>query len=61
MVVRNKARLLPQGYTQVRGIDFDKTFAPMAKHESVRLLFAIACHMKFKLYQMDISSYITWM
>ncbi|CAL8084935.1 unnamed protein product [Prunus armeniaca] len=53
-VVRNKARLVAQGYTQMEGIDFDETFAPVARLESVRLLLAIACHLKFKLYQMDV-------
>ncbi|VVA37100.1 PREDICTED: ribonuclease H [Prunus dulcis] len=55
-VVRNKARLVAQGYTQVEGIDVDKTFAPVARLESVRLLLAIVCHIKFKLYQMDVES-----
>lgn len=55
-VVRNKARLVAQGYTQVEGIDFNETFAPVARLESVRLLLAIACHLKFKLYQMDVKS-----
>ncbi|VVA38040.1 Hypothetical predicted protein, partial [Prunus dulcis] len=55
-VVRNKARLVAQGYTQMEGIDFDETFAPVARLESVRLLLAIACHLKFKLYQMDVKT-----
>ncbi|XP_073030652.1 uncharacterized protein [Primulina eburnea] len=38
------------------GIDFDETFAPVARIESVRLLLAIACHMDIKLYQMDVKS-----
>ncbi|CAL2246732.1 unnamed protein product [Prunus armeniaca] len=55
-VVRNKARLVAQGYTQMEGIDFDETFAPVARLELVRLLLAIACHLKFKLYQMDVKT-----
>ncbi|CAL2254329.1 unnamed protein product [Prunus armeniaca] len=55
-VVRNKAKLVAQGYTQIKGIDFDETFAPVARLESVRLLLAIACHLKFKLYQMDVKN-----
>lgn len=56
IVVRNKARLVAQGYTQVEGIDFDDTFAPMAILESIRILLSIACHLNFKLYQMDVKS-----
>ena len=55
-VVRNKARLVAQGYTQVEGIDFDETFAPVARLESIRLLLAVACCLKVKLYQMDVKS-----
>jgi transposase InsO family protein len=55
-VIRNKARLVAQGYTQMEGIDFDETFAPVARLESVRLLLAFACHHKFILYQMDVKS-----
>ena len=55
-IIRNKARLVAQGYTQVEGIDFDETFAPVARLESVRLLLAIACHIGFKLFQMDVKS-----
>jgi hypothetical protein len=55
-VVRNKARLVAQGYTQVEGVDFDETFAPVARLESIRILLSISCHLKLKLYQMDIKS-----
>jgi len=55
-IVRNKARLVAQGYTQVEGIDFDETFAPVARLESIRLLLSIACLLDFKLYQMDVKS-----
>jgi len=55
-VVRNKAHLVAQGYTQIEGIDFDETFAPVARLESIRILLSIACHLGFKLYQMDVKS-----
>jgi len=55
-IIRNKARLVAQGYTQVEGIDFDETFAPVARLESIRLLLAIACVLGFKLHQMDVKS-----
>jgi len=55
-VVRNKSRLVAQGYTQIEGVDFDETFAPVARLESIRILLSIACHLGFKLYQMDVKS-----
>jgi len=55
-VVRNKARLVAQGYTQMEGIDFDETYAPVARIESIRMLLAFACHKGFKVYQMDVKS-----
>jgi hypothetical protein len=55
-VVQNKARLVAQGYTQIEGVDFDETFAPVARLESIRILLSIACHLGFKLYQMDVKS-----
>ncbi|XP_065631665.1 uncharacterized protein LOC136068442 [Quercus suber] len=55
-VIRNKSRLVAQGYTQVEGVDFDETFAPVARLESIRILLAIASHLNFKLYQMDVKS-----
>ena len=38
------------------GIDFDETFAPIARLESIRIFLAIASHLNFKLYQMDVKS-----
>ena len=43
-VIRNKVRLVAQGYTQVKGVDFDETFAPFARIESIRVLLVLACH-----------------
>ena len=53
-IIRNKSRLVAQGYTQVEGVDFDESFAPIARLESIRILLSIACTMDFKLYQMDV-------
>ncbi|KAK1651069.1 hypothetical protein QYE76_068874 [Lolium multiflorum] len=56
MVIRNKARLVAQGYSQVEGVDFGETFAPVARLESIRILLAFASHHGFKLQQMDVKS-----
>ena len=53
-VVRNKARLIAQGYTQVEGIDFEETFAPVARLEAIHILLAYANHNNILLYQMDV-------
>ena len=50
VVVRNKARLVAQGYNQEKGIDFDETFAPVARLEYIRMLLAFACHKDFIFY-----------
>ena len=55
-VFRIKSKLVAQGYTQVEGVDFDETFAPIARLESIRILLAITSHLNFKLYQMDVKS-----
>ena len=55
-VVRNKARLVAQGYNQQEGIDFTKTFAPVARLEAIRILLAFAAHKNIILYQMDVKS-----
>ena len=55
-ITRNKARLVAQGYTQIEGVDFDETFAPVARLVSIRLLFAISYALRFKLFQIDVKS-----
>ena len=56
LVVRNKARLAAQVYSQVEGVDFEETFAPVARLESIMFLFGMACALNFKLHQMDVKS-----
>ena len=55
-MIENKSKLIAQGYTQVEGIDFDETFAPVTRLKSIRILLAIASHLNFKLYQMNVKS-----
>nr|GEV07102.1 putative ribonuclease H-like domain-containing protein [Tanacetum cinerariifolium] len=54
IVVRNKARLVAQGHTQVEGIDYEEVFAPVARIEAIRLFLAYASFMGFMVYQMDV-------
>ena len=56
IIIRNKARLVAQGYNQQEGIDYEETFAPVARLEVIRMLLAFACHKIFILYQMDVKS-----
>ena len=56
MVTKYKTRLVAQGFTQVERVDFDETFAPVTRLESIRLLLGVACILKFKLFQMDVKS-----
>jgi hypothetical protein len=56
VVTRNKARLVAKGYSQVEGLDFGETYAPVARLESIRILLAYATYHGFKLYQMDMKS-----
>jgi hypothetical protein len=56
VVTRNKAILVAQGYSQVKGLNFDETFALVARLELIRIILAYATHHDFKLYQMDVKS-----
>jgi hypothetical protein len=55
-VVRNKACLVAQDFSQVNGLDFGETFAPITRLEDIRILLAFAMSKGFKLYQMDMKS-----
>ncbi|GJU72595.1 putative ribonuclease H-like domain-containing protein [Tanacetum coccineum] len=52
-VIRNKARLVAQGYTQEEGIDYDEVFAPVARIEAIRLFLSYASFKEFMVYQID--------
>nr|GEV16274.1 copia protein [Tanacetum cinerariifolium] len=54
VISRNKARLVAQGYNQQEGIDYDETYIPVARLESIRILLAYACALDFKLFQVDV-------
>lgn len=54
--MRNKVRLVIKGYNQKEGIDYEETFALVARLESIRILLAFACYTNFTLFQMDVKS-----
>jgi hypothetical protein len=54
--VRNKARLVAQGFSQVEGLDFGETFATIAHLEAIKILLAFASSKRFKLYQMNMKN-----
>ncbi|GKC81751.1 retrovirus-related pol polyprotein from transposon TNT 1-94 [Tanacetum coccineum] len=56
VVIKNKARLVAQGYNQQEGIDYEETFAPVARLEAIRIFLAYAAYMGFMVYQMDVKS-----
>ncbi|GJV00059.1 retrovirus-related pol polyprotein from transposon TNT 1-94 [Tanacetum coccineum] len=56
VVSHNKDRLVAQGYNQQEGINYDETYAPVARLEFIRILLAYACALYFKLFQMDVKS-----
>nr|GFB74557.1 hypothetical protein [Tanacetum cinerariifolium] len=56
LVIQNKARLVAVGYTQQEGIDYDETFAPVARTEAIRLFLAYAAHTDFTVFQMDVKT-----
>nr|GEX37080.1 retrovirus-related Pol polyprotein from transposon TNT 1-94 [Tanacetum cinerariifolium] len=55
-VIRNKSYLVAKGYAQKEGVDFEESFAPIARLEDVRLFIAYATHKSFTVYQMDVKT-----
>nr|GFD54901.1 retrovirus-related Pol polyprotein from transposon TNT 1-94 [Tanacetum cinerariifolium] len=56
LVIRNKARLVAVGYSLQEGIDYDETFAPVARIEAIHLFLAYAAHKDFTVYQIDVKT-----
>ncbi|GJX80385.1 putative ribonuclease H-like domain-containing protein, partial [Tanacetum coccineum] len=56
IIVKNKARLVAQGYGQEEGIDYDEVLVPVAKIEAIRLFLAFSSYIGFTIYQMDVKS-----
>ncbi|KAJ9557983.1 hypothetical protein OSB04_012597 [Centaurea solstitialis] len=54
LIIRNKARLVAKGYRQQEGIDYDETFAPVARIEAIQIFLAYAAHTNMTVYQMDV-------
>ncbi|GJS90587.1 retrovirus-related pol polyprotein from transposon TNT 1-94 [Tanacetum coccineum] len=55
-ILKNKARLVAHGYRQEEGIDFEESFAPVARLEAIRIFLAFAAHMNMVVYQMDVKT-----
>nr|GEZ24737.1 hypothetical protein [Tanacetum cinerariifolium] len=55
-VIRNKSCLVAKGYAQKEGVDFEESFAPVARLEAIRLFIAYASHKSFTVYQMDVKT-----
>ncbi|KAI3503838.1 hypothetical protein L1887_32292 [Cichorium endivia] len=53
-VVRNKAKLVAKGYSQIEGLDYDETYAPVARLEAIRIFLAYAAHKNIIVHQMDV-------
>nr|GEV51314.1 retrovirus-related Pol polyprotein from transposon TNT 1-94 [Tanacetum cinerariifolium] len=56
MVIQNKSRLVVRGYRQEEGIDFEESFAPVARMEAIRIFLAYAAHKSFIVFQMDMKT-----
>ncbi|GJT16816.1 retrovirus-related pol polyprotein from transposon TNT 1-94 [Tanacetum coccineum] len=56
IVIKNKARLVAQGYTQEEGIDYDEVFTPVSRIEAISIFLAYASFKDFVMYQMDVKS-----
>jgi hypothetical protein len=55
-VERYKARLVAKGYNQTYGVDYDETFAPVAKMNTIKTLISIAANLRWKLFQLDVKN-----
>lgn len=56
ILIKRKARVVGKGYSQLSGVDFKETFAPVVRLESIRLLMALAVEMNLRVYQLDVTT-----
>ena len=56
IIIRSKAKLVSQGFTQLEGLDYNETLALVTRLEAIRLFLAYAAYMNFKVYQMDVKT-----
>ena len=56
IITRNKSRPVAKEYSQHEGIDYDGTFAPVTRSETIRIFLAYVAHKKFTVFQMDVKS-----
>ncbi|PNX77158.1 cysteine-rich receptor-like protein kinase 25-like protein, partial [Trifolium pratense] len=55
-VMKHKARLVAKGFLQKQGLDYDEVFSPVARHETIRLVIALACSRRWPLFHLDVKS-----
>ncbi|WJX32793.1 hypothetical protein P8452_21078 [Trifolium repens] len=55
-VIKYKARLVAKGFLQKQGLDYDEVFSPVARHETIRLMIALACSRRWPLFHLDVKS-----
>jgi hypothetical protein len=55
-VEKHKARFVARGFSQIEGVDYDETFAPVARYTSIRTIIAIAAEMGWRIHQMDVKT-----
>ena len=60
-IKKYKARFVARGFSQKEGIDYEETFAPLARYTSIRIILALAAVMKWKIHQMDVkTAFFEW-
>ena len=56
IIEKYKARFVARGFSQIEGVDYDETFAPVAKFSSIRVVISVVAEMGWKVHQMDVKT-----